>query len=541
MPWELEISTIDVGQGESSLIIAQDPAVAGAARAMLIDGGRPGYAATVHQYVAGRLAARGIAQLSHILVTHYDNDHTGGVMSLLSSDNLYGVVEVISNAAAAAAVAAINAGRNAAHQASAAGAAAAAAASGGYTRPGGNYAAIAVNAGAAAQVMALTPGNNQAGNAEEGADLGRQRALAAPAANLRLLQSPQSVRKAAVAAAAGVLGVGGTAAARSAAARPLVYNSIRLAVPFAVMTNGIYHNTHVIDIGDTNHVPDDYGQILVGRVQMWKNYATIPPGINRQRTSLAPANLGSEVLWNTGPAAVAAPANSPAAFLVACRKYVWNAPGGTCPIASGQPDNDDSIALVVRFGLFFFYTGGDLPTEGEDLVADAVMATGFADPQGGPAFAVPHRIAAFKCGHHGSDNSTSAHFLGTIHPMAALISCGRNRFGAGDHHPTQAVVTLLDANVNLFYLTNCLYFTNFIPASQGVNQLPVVGNWSRVCGDNNINNLAVPRNRGNIRLYLNQVESTAAMGPGRRFHVDYWDDDSPPMPAVGARTENQLY
>ncbi|MEV4772186.1 hypothetical protein [Micromonospora humida] len=39
MPWELEIHTIDIGVGEASLIIAEDPAVPGSRRSILIDGG----------------------------------------------------------------------------------------------------------------------------------------------------------------------------------------------------------------------------------------------------------------------------------------------------------------------------------------------------------------------------------------------------------------------------------------------------------------------------------------------------------------------
>ena len=56
MPWRLEISTIDVGQGDSSLIIADDGN--GQVRSMLIDGGLGGYAETVHElcHVSGWLA-----------------------------------------------------------------------------------------------------------------------------------------------------------------------------------------------------------------------------------------------------------------------------------------------------------------------------------------------------------------------------------------------------------------------------------------------------------------------------------------------------
>jgi len=548
MAWELEISTIDVGQGESSLIIAQDP-VAGQARSMLIDGGLPSYAEFVHDYIRARFVVRGLTRLDHIVVSHYDDDHSGGVMSLLNADNFCAVTETIGQAAATAVVAAVGRGIGAANQAAAGGAAAAAAATGGYDIAGGGaYAPIAVDAGETAESLVLAPANTQDVNAARGARLGFQRGTGAQLANPRLVQSPQSVTKAAVAAALGALSVpGGTAATRGAAAQARVFQAIRGAVDYPVMTGGIYHSTHVIDIGDTNHVPDQYGGIVTGSVRMWKNYSAVPPGISRQRTSLGRANLGDEVLWYSGPAATAirAPADSPAAFVVACNKYVWQAPANQVPIASGQPENDDSIALVLRFGRFFFYTGGDLPTEGEDLVADAVMATGFANPQGGAAFPAAGRIAAFKCGHHGSDNSTSEDFLAAINPVAAVISCGKNVFGRGDRHPTLELVKRLVTYDQYFYLTNCNYIDDNIPATNGGDQLQDVNNRSRVCGDNNdVDNQAPGRHRGDIRLYLGQAESTAVVAAARTFHVEYWDNDDTAGPGsaiVGVRTEDHLF
>ena len=95
-----------------------------------------------------------------------------------------------------------------------------------------------------------------------------------------------------------------------------------------------------------------------------------------------------------------------------------------------------------------------------------------------------------------------------------------------------------------FYLTNCKYVTNHIPASNGVDQLTDVTNRSRVCGDNADHNLAVGRHRGDARLFLSQAESTAQPGAGRRFHVEYYDhDDLPHQPnvLVGLRTEDITY
>jgi beta-lactamase superfamily II metal-dependent hydrolase len=107
MAWELQIHTIDVGQGESSLIVARDTAAGGQHRTMLIDGGEAGFAETVHNYVAAQLGPLGIP-LDHILVSHYDGDHSGGVTALLQADNLWRVCDLIAGPVAVSA----NLGRN---------------------------------------------------------------------------------------------------------------------------------------------------------------------------------------------------------------------------------------------------------------------------------------------------------------------------------------------------------------------------------------------------------------------------------------------
>jgi hypothetical protein len=445
-------------------------------------------------------------------------------------------------------VAAIASGADAAHQIAAGAAAAAAAGWGAYDLPGGNDDAnLAAEAGEDAEAMRLNAHNNASQNARAGAELGRAKIAGIPT-NPKLIVTSVSIGRAGTQAGLGATSVGGTAAARAAAARPFVYNAIIGAVNYPIETEGMYHSTNVIDIGPSAHIADNYVATINGRVKMWDDRVVDPPGLDRQRTSLAPASLGNEVLWNTGPYAMAAPANAPAAFVVASRKYVWNAPPGSCPIVAPQPDNADSIGLVIRFGNFFFYTGGDLPSQGEDLVANAVMANGFANPQGGAAFAVPARIAAFKCGHHGAGHSTSAAFLAAIQPRAAFISCGQNQFGTGENHPSQNVVNRMQATAGMFfYLTNCNYQTNHIPASQAVEQLTVVGNRSRVCGDNALPNLGGgARHRGDIRLFLNQAEATAAVGaPARQFRVRYWENDDvpggPPGALIGFRTENRQF
>jgi beta-lactamase superfamily II metal-dependent hydrolase len=548
MAWDLEIHIIDVGQGESSLIIAADPAVG--QRTMLIDGGFPEYGRFVHDYII----AQGLQGVDHILTSHYDDDHSSGIIALLQADNLYHICAIIAQTAGAAADdAATNApapNRGQDYQVAAAAAAAVAAILGGYNNPGGNnYSNLAVQAGQAVWVLAFAPGSTNARVARDGIAEG-ERIANTLLRNALLVPLTSTPKRRAIAQAAGIAAgtTIGNAGARSTAALTAVFNemSSMVAPSSRFQTGGGYRNVHIIDIGNTPHMPAEYPLVIGGRVSYTSGGAAIAPGVNRMRTSNP--NLGDEVLWNSGraagpgvppPVAMPAPMNSPAIFVVACRKYIWQAPAFAVPIASGQPDNDDSLGLILRFNQFFYYTGGDLPSQGEDLIANAIMANGLPNPLGGPgaAFAIPHRIACFKCGHHGADGSTSANFLNTAMPRGAFLSCG---FNPSFRHPTQNVINRLN-NVNpiydieYFYLTNCKFDTNHIPASQGNNnQLNAPGNKSRVCGDNDDFNRAAGRNRGDITILISEAESTSPniVGPLmagqvlRQYSVEYFEDDA---------------
>lgn len=84
MAWTLEIHHIDVDQGDATLIVAREvPPLVGAnpiVRAALIDGGRQNQGQTVHNYITAR-----VNQLDVMIATHYDGDHRGGLIHLLTS------------------------------------------------------------------------------------------------------------------------------------------------------------------------------------------------------------------------------------------------------------------------------------------------------------------------------------------------------------------------------------------------------------------------------------------------------------------------
>ncbi|MBL8212135.1 MAG: hypothetical protein JNK87_15570 [Bryobacterales bacterium] len=106
-----------------------------------------------------------------------------------------------------------------------------------------------------------------------------------------------------------------------------------------------------------------------------------------------------------------------------------------------KQENNYSIAFLVQFGEFRYYTGGDLESHHEDKFASKLT--------GGK------HLCSFKCGHHGSKNSTSAAFLTTTQASHAVISCGRHSY----YHPDSELVGRLCAAEKLqwFDLTNCYY------------------------------------------------------------------------------------
>lgn len=72
---DLEIHMIDVGQGDSLLVVSPDGFT------MLIDAGTDSHDATVEAY----LGAVGVSELDYTLVTHMDADHVGGMDGVLAN------------------------------------------------------------------------------------------------------------------------------------------------------------------------------------------------------------------------------------------------------------------------------------------------------------------------------------------------------------------------------------------------------------------------------------------------------------------------
>jgi competence protein ComEC len=89
--------------------------------------------------------------------------------------------------------------------------------------------------------------------------------------------------------------------------------------------------------------------------------------------------------------------------------------------------NDDSLVLRIEYGKSSVLSEGDA----EHTSESAMLA----------AHLLP--VTLLKVGHHGSNTSTSAEFIASLHPVAAVISCGLgNRFG----HPRMEVLERLQAS-----------------------------------------------------------------------------------------------
>lgn len=194
--------------------------------------------------------------------------------------------------------------------------------------------------------------------------------------------------------------------------------------------------------------------------------------------------IDREVLWDGVGGGV--PANAPTATVVAVNSYVSQIGGGSTYLSSGLLNtetlkNERSIALLIEFGNFKYYVGGDLENAQENNANYGLKR--ILNPTNNAA----GRVHAFKTSHHGSQHSTETGFLNRIRGRAAIISCARNnQYG----HPDNATIGRLNANatVQRYYLTGDQYGRGFINAK------------ARVCGSST--------RYGDVTLDITEAQST---------------------------------
>lgn len=490
MGWELTIDTIDVGQGESSLIVVKyDGAIV---RTMLIDGGKNNQAPVVNAY----LDHWKISSVDVVVVSHYDDDHSGGIIELLKADNLYVLCEQV-------AINVVNIVKKygGLEQVAAATGATYAILIGAYKDCLQEAEKVAKEA-----VERVTKENKMDCGGAVG--IGLDTAICFKYGDLNdILLFPNSPKIKNISRCIGrkINQVGALELQLLNELYTNLWSYVR--VKNRCCTVGKFRNSIIVDTGKTNGIPDAYRNYLDGDLMIASTWRRIPWVRRRERIP----NLGDEILRD--PEDMGGD-NMPEMYVMAINKYIWPGKG---PIALAEDNNNDSIGLLLQFGSFYYYTGGDLPIEGENIIATSIMN----DKLQHRLFPVPTQgIAAFKCGHHGSHYSTSQCFLNTLKPKVALISCGDNSFG----HPHQDVIDHLHEHLGIkyFFLTGCVYHRDHVPASPREKkedpfqiQLKCVGNKSRVSGSDEC--------KGNIRLYVYESDLTNNAG---RFGVEYYDWDN---------------
>ena len=92
------------------------------------------------------------------------------------------------------------------------------------------------------------------------------------------------------------------------------------------------------------------------------------------------------------------------------------------PPVHGADENDMSIALLVQYGRFRFFVGGDMHAKTEKKIADRDLVLD---------------VDVYKANHHGSHTSSSVDFMNDLKPSVVVISNGDR---ADYQHPRQVTL-----------------------------------------------------------------------------------------------------
>lgn len=123
------------------------------------------------------------------------------------------------------------------------------------------------------------------------------------------------------------------------------------------------------------------------------------------------------------------------------------------PVKEYDDPNDMSIVVLVQFGDDRFLFTGDM--ENEDAAENDLVAYWSDDAL---------QADVLKVGHHGSDTSTSYHFLRAVAPSYAVISVGEgNKYG----HPKSQTMDILGQAEVYVYRTD--YMGTVVAVSDGEN------------------------------------------------------------------------
>ena len=101
--------------------------------------------------------------------------------------------------------------------------------------------------------------------------------------------------------------------------------------------------------------------------------------------------------------------------------------GETNPPQPGQDENDMSISLLIQYGAFRYFIGGDIETPTETKIADGDLAMD---------------VDVYQADHHGADNGSSQNLLDDLSPRVIIISNGDN---ATYRHPRKTTLARMAA------------------------------------------------------------------------------------------------
>ncbi|MBX7148026.1 MBL fold metallo-hydrolase [bacterium] len=103
-----------------------------------------------------------------------------------------------------------------------------------------------------------------------------------------------------------------------------------------------------------------------------------------------------------------------------------------------ESENEKSLGLLLEYGSFKLFAGGDLTGGGNETVD---LETHTADLTG--------PVDVLIVNHHGSNTSSNEHFLRILDPVVSVLSVGANAYG----HPTPEVMNRLSQIGSSVYKT----------------------------------------------------------------------------------------
>jgi hypothetical protein len=147
---------------------------------------------------------------------------------------------------------------------------------------------------------------------------------------------------------------------------------------------------------------------------------------------------------------------------------------------SGTINNQISLAWLIKFGMFNYYTGGDIGIAQEKEIAKYLNAQ-----------SPPIKLDAFKLSHHGSKHSTPDELLGTLKANGVgIVPVGRNTYGhVNDETLSRALDESTSAsdrapNEQITEKLSRIYFSGqldqFFPKIEGGKEKPSVDTFKDV-------------------------------------------------------------